>query len=510
MWRFAEDTTMGLGAGGDENVWSDSSMRMALIDSASQSVAESQETMTSSPPPSPPRMTASAPKTNAPSLKKDPSAFELATSSPEETAPLSPEVPHGPERFTQNLSSFQPKDTRLNKDDRLVEVYYGTNRQTRTLPSLGNSIRWVAFGVALVCFLVCVVAFATQRSMRYAFVALLGLLGLTALARDSLDMAYWFPERAGLYSGDYSKEIKYGVCEVSIPPKHTPGEMESPSLLLQWEVRPDPEKHIVLKKTLPLEKDQFLSQLKQCMNQRGKNLLVFVHGYNVSFDDAARRTAQMWFDLKFEGAPVFYSWPSYSNWYRYPDDATNIELSVTQIQTFLQQLARDSGAESINLIAHSMGNVGLTRALASMQTSQPIFNQIVLAAPDIDADVFRGEIAPNIMNKAKRITIYTSKTDLALVASRYFNSRKPLGDSNFGSLSLAGIDTIDATSVDSSLLGHSYYGSNVSVLDDIASLLSGKALNDRPHLKLQAESNPPYWEFSSQTRTATSTSPQRQ
>jgi esterase/lipase superfamily enzyme len=321
-------------------------------------------------------------------------------------------------------------------------------------------------------------------------------------------MAYWFPDRAGLYSGEYSKEIKYGVCQVTIPPKHTPGEMESPSLLLQWEVKPDPDKHIVLKKTVPLEKDQFFAQLKQSMNEKGKSLLVFIHGYNVSFDDAARRTAQMSFDLKFAGAPVFYSWPSYSNWYRYPDDATNIELSVSQIQSFLQQLAKDSQAESINVIAHSMGNVGLTRALASMNEARPIFNQVVLAAPDIDAEVFRKEIAPNIKDKARRITLYTSKTDLALVASRYFNARSALGDSSHGAIALAGIDTIDATSVDSSLLGHSYYGSNVNVLDDISNLLSGKGFHDRPYLKLQADASPPYWTFSSQTRTATTSQPQ--
>ncbi len=52
----------------------------------------------------------------------------------------------------------------------------------------------------------------------------------------------------------------------------------------------------------------------------------------------------MAYDLKFPGAPVFYSWPSYNNWYRYPDDKANIERSVDQIKDFLQQLAIDSKA----------------------------------------------------------------------------------------------------------------------------------------------------------------------
>lgn len=37
---------------------------------------------------------------------------------------------------------------------------------------------------------------------------------------------------------------------------------------------------------------------------------VFVHGFNVPFHEAAKRTAQMAFDMHFEGLPILYSWPS--------------------------------------------------------------------------------------------------------------------------------------------------------------------------------------------------------
>jgi esterase/lipase superfamily enzyme len=35
-----------------------------------------------------------------------------------------------------------------------------------------------------------------------------------------------------------------------------------------------------------------------------------VHGYNVSFDDAALRTAQLAYDLTFDCPAAFFSWPS--------------------------------------------------------------------------------------------------------------------------------------------------------------------------------------------------------
>jgi esterase/lipase superfamily enzyme len=349
----------------------------------------------------------------------------------------------------------------------------------------------------------CIIGFAKRRAIVYAIVALVGLMGLTAMARDSLDMAFWFPQRTKVYNGEYSDEVKLGVCQVTIPKNHVPGELESPSFLLRMEVKWDPEKHIVLANTQPLEREEFYSQLHSCMDRSGKNLLVFVHGYNVSFEDAARRTAQMASDLEFPGAPVFFSWPSHNDWYRYPDDAENIQASVNQIRSFLEQIARESKAESINLVAHSMGSVGLTQALAGLSDREPVFNQVVLAAPDIDATVFREEIAPKITKTAKRVTLYTSQTDLALLASRYFNAGDRVGDSSRGVLSIPGIEVIDATEIDSSLLGHSYYGSNIQVLDDIANLFRNKALTDRKYLEYQADATPPHWSFSPQYRSAT-------
>lgn len=383
-----------------------------------------------------------------------------------------------------------------------VEVFYGTNRQPIFISKFGARLKWAAFGIAVLGILVCLFRFAYQRLLVYSMASMAGLVGLTMLANESLDWAYWFPELSKTYSGNYSDEVKYGVCEVTIPKTHVPGQLESPSMFLKLEFRPDPTKHIVLKETKVLSQQEFFDRMHATLDEKGKNLLVFIHGYNVSFEDAARRTAQMAVDLKFQGAPVFYSWPSFSDWYRYPDDAENIQRSVGQIREFLENVARNSGATSINLVAHSMGNVGLTQALAELESETPLFNQVVLAAPDIDASVFQNQIAPKLTSKAKRVTIYTSQTDLALLASRYFNSGVRVGDSSYGVKVFPGIETIDATSIDSSLLGHSYYGSSVNVLQDIANLFSDLPTDERPYLEIVESVSPPYWSFSRVPRVA--------
>jgi esterase/lipase superfamily enzyme len=297
------------------------------------------------------------------------------------------------------------------------------------------------------------------------------------------------------YGGQYSDQIQYGVCEVSIPVGHQTGELEGPQMF-KMEVTPDPEKHVVLTKVGRLDGDSFHAALQTEMARKGKNIFVFIHGYNVSFEDAARRTGQMAYDLKFPGAPVFYSWPSQANWYSYVTDKENIDLSTSQIRSFLLDIATRSKADTINLIAHSMGNVGLTAALSEIeQTSKPYFNQVVLAAPDIDAEVFKEEIASKIVTKARHTTLYTSKSDLALIASRYFHQGNRVGDSGPDVLIIDGIDTIDATAVDSSLLGHSYYGSNVTVLDDLEQLFQNQPIESRHYLKSIVTATRPYWAF---------------
>ena len=385
-------------------------------------------------------------------------------------------------------------------DDRKVAVFYGTNRspiQPRGLTTPVVASHVVLAGLSLVMMIGCFFLFPRHSNYRYAIASLVGMGAVSTLALQMMLLTNWPGASRELlgYGGEYSDQIQYGVCEVSIPEGHQPGELEAPQMF-KMEVTQDPEKHIVLTNVERLQMDAFHAAMKTELDRKGNNIFVFIHGYNVSFEDAARRTGQMAYDLKFPGAPVFYSWPSQANWYSYVTDKVNIDLSTSQIRSFLLDLAAKSKADTINLIAHSMGNVGLTAALSEMeQSSKPHFNQVVLAAPDIDANVFKEEIALKIVTKAHHTTLYTSRTDLALIASRYFNQRNRAGDSGPEVLIIDGIDTIDATAVDSSLLGHTYYGSNVTVLDDLGQLLQNQPIESRHYLKSIVHGSRPYWEF---------------
>lgn len=307
------------------------------------------------------------------------------------------------------------------------------------------------------------------------------------------------PEPSQKYGVDRA-EISYGTCAVSIPRDHRMGELEAPSIW-KLEFRQDTEKHVVLVDVSVQDKDQYFSELAARIHSSAKkSAFIFIHGYNVTFENAARRTAQMSYDLAFDGAPVFYSWPSQGTVKGYPVDETNIEWTQTNLKRFLDDFVARTGAEQIYLIAHSMGNRALTRAFANLVSEKPAlrerFRELILTAPDIDAEVFKRDIAPQIAGQETGVTLYSSSEDKALQLSKTFHGYPRAGDSGLGLVLVPGIETIDAANVDTSFLGHSYFAEARSVLSDIFYLIrDGKRADERFSLSPVEGPAGRYWVF---------------
>lgn len=276
--------------------------------------------------------------------------------------------------------------------------------------------------------------------------------------------------------------LSYGTCDVSIPLSHKPGELESPSIW-RLEFRADTGKHVVLQTVAPQERSAFFKDLADRVRQAaGNKAFVFIHGYNVGFESAARRTAQISYDLSTELnidlAPVFYSWPSQAALSGYTVDEANIEWSQSNLKSFLVDLALRLGSDQIYIVAHSMGNRATTRALAAVMTEHPElrqkFREIILLAPDVDADVFKRDIAPGLLAGGRPVTLYASSNDKALQASKTMHGYPRLGDAGAGLTVLPGLETLDASDVETDFLGHSYYSYAKSVLGDIKEIIEGR------------------------------------
>lgn len=300
-------------------------------------------------------------------------------------------------------------------------------------------------------------------------------------------------------NGNGDGPLSYGSCDISIPRDHRMGQLESPSLW-RLEFRDDPAKHVVLLDAEVQDHDNFFAALRtQVRASAGKSAFVFVHGYNVSFEDAARRTGQMAYDLGFDGAPAFYSWPSRGDIAGYTIDENNIEWSTPHITAFLADFLASTDAAQVYLVGHSMGSRGLTRAVADLLAAQPQLAQkiteLILSAPDIDAAVFKHDIAPKLAGARNPVTLYASSQDLALAASKAVHGYPRAGDSGAGMLIVAGVETIDATGVDTSFMKHAYFADQRSALSDMFYLIRNQARADQRFLDPVDTVAGRYWTF---------------
>jgi esterase/lipase superfamily enzyme len=123
--------------------------------------------------------------------------------------------------------------------------------------------------------------------------------------------------------------------------------------------------------------------------------------------------------------------------------------------------------------------------------SSTIFHQIVLAAPDIDTQVFARDIAPKLISGYPKVTLYASSRDRPLLLSTMIHHAARAGYISGIPVILKDMDTIDVTEVDTTLLGHSYYADNDSVLSDLFGLLNEGSLPPRFNLILSLDGT--YW-----------------
>src|SRR5208337_585275 len=303
------------------------------------------------------------------------------------------------------------------------------------------------------------------------------------------------------YSADEAdgERMAYGYALISIPRDHRMAEMERPSMW-KLEFREDPNKHVVVLNTVAEDRKTFLRGVqKHLADKNSKEVLIFIHGYDNTFEDAERRLGQITYDLGFGGASILYSWPSRGNPAAYAADEESVAWSTPHFKKFLEFVVDKTGATAIHIVAHSMGNRALAGALKQISdergTLRPRLQEIVLAAPDINVSIFN-QLAKALPGTANHFTIYESSKDWALFASHIYHHFIRVGDSDPHINIVNGYDAIDATNVDTGLLGHSYFGESKSILADIFWLIRGKSGPDtRFGLQHELYINQTYWAF---------------
>lgn len=187
---------------------------------------------------------------------------------------------------------------------------------------------------------------------------------------------------------------------------------------------PDPKKDITLLNATPLSYAQFKTETSVQPSSDGKTsnrAMIFTHGFNTRFDQAAVRYAQIIEDTGFDGRAVLFSWPSYGIPTEYGYDKDSANYSRDAMQQLIHQLATEKSLQRVDIFAHSMGTWLTMETLRQMALSKDKaldrIGTVILAAPDIDFDVFRTQVS-QLGPLAGRIKVYVSADDRALQLSR--------------------------------------------------------------------------------------------
>ncbi len=289
------------------------------------------------------------------------------------------------------------------------------------------------------------------------------------------------------YSAVRAGRLELGRADITVPKSHQVPNIERPfairvpfTSITLYEASEDPTKHFTIRELKGLTEAAFLDEVRARLarSQTFKDrAFVFIHGYNTDFDFALFRTAQMAYDLKYDGAAFLYSWPSASGIAGYISDRDSAEQAEPYLRAFLDVVIRDTGAKNVSVIAHSMGNLPLLRVLRNLEPRLPAgvkVDQVILAAPDVDRALFE-QLAVDVTKVGRGVTLYASSKDRAMAAARLVTGGSPrAGDvSAEGPMIIAGIDSIDvsSTTMDSLTMGHSLYAERGALLTDIAALL---------------------------------------
>ena len=289
------------------------------------------------------------------------------------------------------------------------------------------------------------------------------------------------------YGWERGRRLELGRALVTIPKEHEVPKVERPwaikipyTNIKLYEAAEDPKRHFTIQEMKALTREQFLAFVKERLAASSRfedHAVVFVHGYQTQFDSAVYRTAQITYDMDFDGAAFLYSWPSGGTLQGYTYDRESAAQAEIYLRQFLTMVAQETGAKTVSVIAHSMGNQLVLRVLQDLKRSLPDglkLSQLILAAPDVDRDSFEN-IVGSITGVAKGITLYAAANDQALQISRRVNGGVPrAGDvPASGPLVLEGVDTIDATATSMDTLGinHSGYAENNALLNDIKQLI---------------------------------------
>lgn len=271
----------------------------------------------------------------------------------------------------------------------------------------------------------------------------------------------------------------FAMNMISIPPGHKAGQIELPN----WG-KASPKSHFVVTYERGMGEGEFMSEIASHISGRvgaDRDVLVFVHGFNTSYDEARLRLAQIVADGRFGGVPVLFTWASASQFLAYEGDKQSATIARDAFVELLANLGKTPGVGRVHVLAHSMGGwlameTLRQNAIAGNPTLNGRLGEVMLAAPDIDIAVFRQQMA---RLQGARISVFATPDDRALnLSSRLAGLRPRLGaidpakSADRAELQRMGVRIYDLSQFSGGFIRHGVYADAPSVIRTIGAELT--------------------------------------
>lgn len=259
---------------------------------------------------------------------------------------------------------------------------------------------------------------------------------------------------------------------------------------------------------------------------RRNDVLVYVHGFNVSWEDAVGSALALQVmqnregvgDPKQQTAVVLFSWPSDGlalPFVSYKSDRTEAKGSgyafargLLKLRDHMAELADRAGGKAcpqdLHLLCHSMGNYVLQNALERMREFTPgtalprLFERVFLCAPDVDNNVLEpGQPMGDLHQLARGVSVYHNTGDIALHVSDYSKGNPDrLGSAGASRAALLPdkIEQVDCSGIVGGLVEHSYYLDG-RVADDILRSIDGVPADDTTRTRVRKPGGGVRWEL---------------
>lgn len=257
------------------------------------------------------------------------------------------------------------------------------------------------------------------------------------------------------FSADRSLSLNFARFDVTAPARRELGQVPVGGN--------NPKRHFTATYRDIADRAQLIAGINAALERlppQNREIFIFVHGYNNNISESLFRTAQIVTDFGIQSVPLHYAWPSAGSLPLYVFDRDSALVGRDGLAETIE-IAAQTRAKDVILVAHSMGALVAMEALRTLSLRGKSatfrrFGGVVLAAPDIDVDVFQSQVR-DIGPLPEPFTILVSQRDRAIGLSRFLAGGHPrVGNvDDIALLQRSGITVIDVSKVDGG--GHTVF-----------------------------------------------------